>query len=104
MQLRAAIFDLNGTLVDDIAFHYRAWKALADRVGFAMDEDIFQSCNGLKNEDIFPRLLGREVGPALVEALAREKEEQYRTLYRPHLAPVRGAAALLARLTRKTEP
>lgn len=97
-KLRAAVFDLNGTLVDDIRFHYQAWKALGDRVGFAMDEAIFQSCNGLKNEDIFPRLLGREVGPSIIDALGREKEEQYRSLYRPHLAPVAGAVELFARL------
>ncbi len=96
MKLQAAVFDLNGTLVDDIRFHFQAWKALGDRVGFAMDEAIFQSCNGLKNEDIFPRLLGREVGPSLLEALGREKEEHYRALYRPHLAPVRGAVELLS--------
>lgn len=96
MKLQAAVFDLNGTLVDDIRFHFQAWKALGERVGFAMDEAIFQSCNGLKNEDIFPRLLGREVGPSLLEALGREKEEHYRALYRPHLAPVRGAVELLS--------
>jgi len=96
MKLQAAVFDLNGTLVDDIRFHFEAWKALGDRVGFAMDEAIFQSCNGLKNEDIFPRLLGREVGPSLLDALGREKEEHYRALYRPHLAPVRGAVELLS--------
>lgn len=45
-KLKAAVFDLNGTLVDDIRFHYEAWKALGDRVGFAMNEEIFQSCNG----------------------------------------------------------
>lgn len=97
-RLNAAVFDLNGTLVDDIRFHFQAWKALGDRVGFAMDEAIFQSCNGLKNEDIFPRLLGREVGPSILDALGREKEEMYRSLYRPHLAPMRGALELFARL------
>ncbi len=97
-KLKAAVFDLNGTLVDDIRFHYEAWKALGDRVGFAMNEEIFQSCNGLKNEDIFPRLLGREVPRSVIEELGREKEELYRTLYRPHLAPVAGAEALFARL------
>lgn len=96
MKLQAAVFDLNGTLVDDIRFHFQAWQALGERVGFAMDEAIFQSCNGLKNEDIFPRLLGREVGPSLLEALGREKEEHYRALYRPHLAPLRGAVELLS--------
>jgi HAD superfamily hydrolase (TIGR01509 family) len=98
MSFRAAIFDLNGTLIDDIPYHRDAWWMLAKKLGVPMSESIFQSFNGLKNEDIFPRLLGREVGPALAETLGREKEEHYRTLYRPHLAPVRGATELLARL------
>ncbi|MBX3261013.1 MAG: HAD family phosphatase [Labilithrix sp.] len=98
MKLQAVVFDLNGTLVDDIQFHFEAWKALGERHGFAMTPAIFQACNGLKNEDIVPRLLGREVAPALVDALGREKEERYRALYRPRLAPVRGAPELFVRL------
>lgn len=98
MELRAAIFDLNGTLVDDIAYHYRAWKILGERHGFAMDEALFQSINGFKNEDIFPRLFGRSVELAEMEALGEEKEQMYREMYRPHLAPVQGAERLLERL------
>lgn len=98
MPLRAAIFDLNGTLVDDIAYHYEAWCRLAERHGFAMSEAIFQSVNGQKNEDIFPTLLGGAVEPAQMERLGREKEELYRALYRPHLAPLAGLEALLHRL------
>lgn len=98
MSLCAAIFDMNGTLVDDIAFHYRAWLMLAERHGFAMDEALFQSFNGQKNADIFPRLFGGVVDDATIDALADEKESIYRELYRPHLAPVRGAVALLERL------
>lgn len=98
MSLCAAIFDMNGTLVDDIAFHYRAWQILAERHGFAMDEALFQSFNGQKNADIFPRLFGGVVDEPTIAALAHEKESLYRELYRPHLAPVRGAVALLERL------
>ena len=74
MKISAVIFDLNGTLVDDIAFHYEAWKWLADREGFVMNPAIFQSCNGLKNEDIFPRLLGRPVHAAELSTLGEAKE------------------------------
>lgn len=97
-KIKAVVFDLNGTLVDDIAYHRDAWMMLAKKLDVPMSEVIFQSFNGLKNADIFPRLLGRDVGPALLDVLEREKEEHYRTLYRPHLAPVAGATALLARL------
>jgi len=96
--MKAVVFDLNGTLVDDIAYHFAAFKALAAKVGFAMDEAIFQSTNGQKNADLFPRLLGREVGPGFLDTLANEKESMYRTLYRPHMAPVKGATELFARL------
>lgn len=94
-----AVFDLNGTLVDDIAFHVRAWRALGEKLGYELDDARFQrDINGLKNEDIFPKLLGRAVTSEEVARFGAEKEELYRSLYRPVLAPVRGAPELLARL------
>jgi HAD superfamily hydrolase (TIGR01509 family) len=63
-----------------------------------MDEATFQSFNGLKNADIFPRLLGRALSAAEVQALSDEKEASYRALYGPRMAPHRGANELLLRL------
>lgn len=96
--LRGAVFDLNGTLIDDIRFHFEAWRDLAKKHGQDMTEALFQSWNGLKNEDIFPKFLGRPVTPEELASLSEEKESAYRALYRPHLAPVRGAIELLERL------
>lgn len=96
----AAVFDLNGTLVDDLAYHFRAWRELGARLGKTLDDAFLQSINGLKNEDILPRILGRPVGGDELLALEREKEERYRALYRPHLAPVEGADALMDRMRR----
>jgi HAD superfamily hydrolase (TIGR01509 family) len=93
-----AVFDLNGTLVDDLAFHFEAWRAFARPRGITLDDAFLQSINGLKNEDIFPKILGRAVSREELAVLEREKEGRYRDLYRPHLAPVRGAVALLDRL------
>lgn len=98
MLVAGAVFDLDGTLVDNIAFHYEAFRRLAARLGKTMDEATFQSFNGLKNADIFPTFLGRALSAAEIQALAAEKEETYRRIYQPELAPHRGAAALLDRL------
>jgi beta-phosphoglucomutase len=95
---RGAVFDLDGTLVDNIRFHFEAFRALAARLGLVMDEATFQSFNGLKNEDIFPRFLGRTLTRAESEALSDEKEATYRALYAPRLVAHRGADALLDRL------
>jgi beta-phosphoglucomutase len=98
IRIRGAVFDLDGTLVDNIAFHFEAFRALAKRVGKTMDEATFQSFNGLKNADIFPRFFGRALSADEIAELSNEKESTYRALYRPKLAPHRGALELLERL------
>ncbi len=61
-----AVFDLNGTLVDDLRFHFEAWRAFARPRGITLDDGFLQSINGLKprwsrcgHEDIFPKILAR---------------------------------------------
>lgn len=96
--MRAAIFDLNGTLVDDLRFHFDAWRAFGKTHGITLDDAFLQSINGLKNEDIFPKILGRAVSPEELASFEAEKEETYRALYRPRLTPMRGADQMIARL------
>ncbi|MDB4941545.1 MAG: Beta-phosphoglucomutase [Labilithrix sp.] len=96
--LVGAVFDLDGTLVDNIRYHYAAFRTLAERLGLTMDEATFQKYNGLKNEDIFPGLVGRALSPEELAALADEKERTYRALFGPELVAHRGAPELLARL------
>jgi beta-phosphoglucomutase family hydrolase len=96
--MRGVIFDLNGTLVDDIGYHFMAWRELGASLGMELDEATLQSFNGLKNEDIIPRLLGRPASREELERLTSFKEERYRALYRPRLAPLAGAEALLSTL------
>jgi beta-phosphoglucomutase len=98
------VFDLNGTLVDDIRFHFDAWRALAEHLGQTMDEARFQSFNGLKNVDIFPKFLGREATAEEIASLGERKEEAYRAMYRPQLALVPGALELLTRLRAASVP
>jgi beta-phosphoglucomutase len=102
--LSGVVFDLNGTLIDDIRFHFDAWQALASELGLSMDEETFQSFNGLKNVDIFPRFLGRAVSAEEIDRLGERKEEAYRAMYRPRLALVPGARELLSRLRAASIP
>ena len=36
--IRAAIFDLDGVIVDTAKYHYRAWRRLARELGFEFTE------------------------------------------------------------------
>jgi beta-phosphoglucomutase len=97
--LRAAIFDMDGTLVDNMAFHNQAWEILSARLDVPMSAERFQrDFAGKKNEEILPELLGRPLPPAELQRLAGDKESLYRERYRPHLALTRGADAFLGAL------
>jgi beta-phosphoglucomutase family hydrolase len=97
--LSAAIFDLDGTLVDNMRFHVQAWVAMSRSLGLETPAERFErEFNGRRNEEIFPALLGRPVPPEELARLSEQKESHYRALYAPHLAPLRGARELLTRL------
>jgi beta-phosphoglucomutase len=102
--IRGVVFDMNGTLIDDIPFHFEAWRSLASELGVLLTDEMFQSFNGLKNEDILPKLVGPAVSPERVAQLIEQKEETYRQLYRPHLRLMPGVRELLAKLKAAAVP
>ena len=80
MDFRGLIFDCDGTLVDSMPLHYRAWSKVSRRHGFCFPEHRFYSLGGMPAQDIVD-MLGAEQDLALNTALiAREKEEEYLTL------------------------
>jgi beta-phosphoglucomutase len=96
---RAAVFDLDGTLVDNMAFHGTAWVAAAERLGVRATRDQFErEWAGKKSEEIFEILLGAPQHPEVSAKLAAEKEAAYRELYLPHVAPLPGLLPFLDRL------
>ncbi len=95
----AAVFDLDGTLVDNMAFHGRAWVATAERLGVRATRDQFErEWAGKTSPEIFEILLGGPQPAAVAARLAAEKEAAYREAYLPHLAPLPGLLPFLARL------
>ena len=98
MRTRGVVFDLNGTLVNNIGYHFMAWRELGATLGMTLDEATLQSFNGLKNEDIIRASSAGRRRTRNYQRLTAFKEERYRALYRPHLAPLAGAEELLATL------
>jgi beta-phosphoglucomutase family hydrolase len=97
--LRAFIFDMDGTLVDNMAFHQLAWDAMLTDLGLTVDRDEFFAWSaGLTNAEILPRLLGGTVSDADVAHHAARKEAHYRELYAPKAQTIRGFDAFLQQL------
>ena len=96
MKLKGLIFDMDGTLVDNLAYHFLAFEEYAKREGFTLLEPVSLKINGMHSNDIFPLLLGDEVVAKYgLDRLNREKEEVYRDMYRSKIAPIAGLMELL---------
>jgi len=97
---KAVIFDIDGTLVDNMALHAEAFGVFAERHGLpALTPEDRARLDGRRNSEIFPILFGREVSRDEWQACEAEKEGLYRELSRGRLVPMAGLARLLARLT-----
>ncbi len=95
-ELKGLLFDMDGTLVDNLAYHFAAFEEYAKREGFELLEPVTLKHNGMHLKDIFPILLGEKVVEEQgLEKLSNGKEATYRDMYRPHIAPIAGLIELL---------
>jgi len=96
---RAVIFDIDGTIVDNMHLHAEAFAVFADRHGLApLTKEDRARLDGRRNSEIFPILFNREVPREEWLAYEHEKEGLYRELSRGRLAPMNGLIDLIDRL------
>lgn len=93
---KAAIFDMDGTLVDNSAVHVRAFELFCNCYGVNDWRTKLEKAFGMGSDDIMRMLLPEEViRERGLQALGDEKEEIYRTIYAPEIAPAKGLKELL---------
>ncbi|QNA88932.1 HAD family phosphatase [Massilia sp. Dwa41.01b] len=94
---RAFIFDMDGTIVDNMGFHTRSWITFFARRGRDIDADeFFRTTAGRQGKEIIRSHMGEHLADEEVATLNREKESVYRELYAPHLKAVAGFEDLIA--------
>lgn len=102
-KVKAFIFDLNGTMIDDMSYHSAAWFSILNddlKAGLSKEE-VDRQMYG-KNEELLDRVFGkgRFTAQELAE-ISRKKELSYQTAFRPYLQLIRGLSTLLEKAKKK---
>jgi beta-phosphoglucomutase len=94
---QAFIFDLNGTMINDMEYHSIAWYAILNedlKAGLSMQEVKSQMYG--KNEELLDRVFGKgHFTKEEVDTISMKKEKSYQAAFRPHLQLIAGLPAFL---------
>ncbi len=95
----AAIFDMDGTLIDNTPYHFKSWQALFKKYdkGQLSKQTYYTQISGVPIMNTLRGLFPDHDETGL-KALLNEKEGLYRELYAPYLAPINGLENFLNEL------
>ena len=103
MKPKAFLFDMNGTMINDMHYHGDAWfKILNEDLGANMNEAQVKSHMYGKNDELFVRIFGEgKFTKAEMDKWSLQKEQAYQETYRPHLQLLPGLDSFLNKATQK---
>ena len=96
---KAVIWDMDGVIADTGPYHFKAWQEVFHIRGINFTEENFQRYFGQRNDTIIRNVLGEDLSPSEVDAIAGEKERNYRQRVSRHIKPLPGAIKLLKSLS-----
>ncbi|GAA4315645.1 beta-phosphoglucomutase family hydrolase [Mucilaginibacter gynuensis] len=106
LRMKAIIFDLNGTMINDMWYHTLAWEGILneDLGGSFTREEVKQNMYG-KNHELLVRMFGE--GHFTLEEMDRlslEKEKRYQKAFLPELSLLPGLPEFLEKAYQKGIP
>lgn len=94
--IKGLIFDMDGTMVDNMMVHHEAWQRKLASLGIEMSmAEVKEHIHGV-NEEILERLFGNRFTPEERKKIAWEKELEYREIFADRLQLIHGLDLFLA--------
>ena len=94
----AAIFDMDGVLIDSYRPHFDSWRQMYHELGSEYDEEAFAADFGRTSGDILRRTFGPDLSDERIAAMDQRKELLYREIIRRDFPAMDGASELLQSL------
>ncbi|HKZ67767.1 MAG TPA: HAD family phosphatase [Chitinophagaceae bacterium] len=90
MHYKAFLFDLNGTMINDMPYHIKAWHRILNELGAGISmERMKYECYG-KNNELLERIFPSRFTEEEKNRMSLEKEKQYQKEFRPQLQLIKG--------------
>ncbi len=94
-QYKAFLFDLNGTMIDDMPYHIQAWHRILNNLGARISlEQMKQECYG-KNHELLERIFPGRFSEEEKNEMSFDKEKKYQQAFRPELKLIKGLEQFL---------
>lgn len=101
MKYKAFLFDLNGTMINDMPYHVKAWHRILNELGADISyERTKQECYG-KNQELLERIFPGRFTEQEKNRISLEKEKQYQEEFRPQLRLIEGLDELLKKANKE---
>src|SRR4051794_38873089 len=85
--IRAAIFDVDGTLIDSVDAHARAWQLALEHFGHNEPFEKVRHQIGKGGDQLMPVFLSKQELEEKGEALEKYREDLFKRDFMPHLRP-----------------
>lgn len=94
--IKALIFDMDGTIVDNMGVHTAVWLEILAEFDVTMTRLEFQSASaGMTNPELLRLLVDSTMTDETIAAIAQRKEARYREEYASLMEPLAGLLPLL---------
>jgi len=84
------LFDLNGTMIDDMQYHVKVWHRIFNELGANISMERMKAESYGKNHEVIERVMPGRFSEEEKTEMSFAKERQYQKEYKPHLNLIDG--------------